>query len=138
MGWDYCEAWPTKADMVKYLTGGEGDDRSGLFPTWPVKVLARCCKGETLWAVFEYTDRIPASSYAPERKPGDRFLCLFLLGKTTIRGRVAWGYKDMGEESGPYYYNVPLEYLDMVPDPGGYATAWREEVRKRHAQGALL
>jgi hypothetical protein len=30
---------------------------------------------------------------------------------------------------GPCEVNCPLSYLELVPDPGGYATAWRERVR---------
>jgi len=45
-----------------------------------------------------------------------------------------WGYKDMEESSGPYYYSCPLKYLNMVPMPKGkHAPEWREKVRAYHA-----
>ncbi|WP_240754701.1 hypothetical protein [Parasulfuritortus cantonensis] len=41
-----------------------------------------------------------------------------------------WGYKDLCESMGPYYYTCPLSYLDMVP----VANAdWRGQVRAWHA-----
>jgi hypothetical protein len=40
-----------------------------------------------------------------------------------------WGWKSMTEEVGPTDLTCPLVYLEMVPDPGGLATAWRSSVQ---------
>lgn len=64
-------------------------------------------------------------------------------GKTTIGldllaggGRGAgWGYKAMGEECGPFYYDCPLGYLNQVSDTDNTrATEWRLKVREHHAK----
>lgn len=47
-------------------------------------------------------------------------------------GETAW--KTMDESMGPCYYKCPLSYFAEVPDPGGYATEWREKVRSIQAQ----
>jgi len=57
----------------------------------------------------------------------ERFIGCSILGSDPGCG---WGSKDMEESMGPCYYSCPLSYLDIVPDPGGYATAWREQVRE--------
>lgn len=47
-----------------------------------------------------------------------------------------WIYKPIDETMGPCEVDCPLELLDMVPDPGGYATEWRAKVREHHARRA--
>lgn len=48
-------------------------------------------------------------------------------------GGSEWGYKDMDESMHPYYYDCPLELLDIVPTPDNQnAREWRENVRKFH------
>ena len=43
--------------------------------------------------------------------------------------------KQMPETHGPCYYDCPLEYLDMVPEPEGvFAGEWRAKVRKAAAE----
>lgn len=117
MGWLF--GWNTRKELADHLISGNG-----------VRTLKHCFKGNNLWAVQEYTH--------PETNVTTRFIALYLL-----RGRNkpsfdyhsdGWGYKDMDESAGPYYYNCPLAYLDMVPDPGGYATEWRAKVREYWAK----
>jgi len=53
-------------------------------------------------------------------------------------GGEGWGYKDMTEQMGPYYYSVPLSFLDAVPlselgDAPGCAEEWRDKVRENAA-----
>lgn len=44
-----------------------------------------------------------------------------------------WGEKHMDEEMGPYYYDCPLKYLDLVPCPKSKsATEWRTRVYAYH------
>jgi hypothetical protein len=44
-----------------------------------------------------------------------------------------WGYKDLDESMGPYYFSCPLKYLDMVPiDRYGGNAEWRAGVVAYH------
>ena len=58
-------------------------------------------------------------------KEGSKRIVLFLLNKCGNE----WGYKDIGEEQGPYYYNVPKSFLEKAPVLN---TKWRQEVAKRN------
>jgi hypothetical protein len=44
----------------------------------------------------------------------------------------------MDESMGPCEINCPIAYLDMVPDPGRHATAWRARVRTKALQDQAL
>lgn len=44
--------------------------------------------------------------------------------------------KDVPEECGPYAHGCPIEWLDEVPDPGGFATEWRARMRRLHEAAA--
>lgn len=115
MGWLF--GWNTRKQLADHLLEGNG-----------VKTIKHCWKGNNLWAVQEYT-------YKDGPKTGQtvRFIALYLCrGRKNTRD--GWGYKDMDESAGPYYFNCPISYLDMVPDPGGYATEWRAKVREQHAK----
>jgi hypothetical protein len=115
MGWLFSTGWHTKADLVKHLT-----DENGL------ATIAKSVRGNVLWTVHEIK---PDANGNVKRFIG----CYLLSG-----GRdMGWGYKDMDESMGPCNYDCPLKFFDMVPDPGGYATAWRESVRAFHASKAV-
>jgi len=46
-----------------------------------------------------------------------------------------WGYKSMGEECGPYYYDCPLSFLDAASaTENAIANEWRLKVRAHHAR----
>lgn len=68
-----------------------------------------------------------------QRPNGQRTIGLFLLkggGRT-----MGWGYKDMCEDSYPYYYDCPLSLLDAcTPPTSDNARKWRELVRVWHAR----
>lgn len=89
------------------------------------KVLRRFFSGNTMWTVEEVT--IPEES-GPVTK---RFIGCYLIQRD---GPHNWGYKPLEESMGPCVVTCPLAFLDMVPDPGMYATEWRARVRKYHAQ----
>jgi hypothetical protein len=54
----------------------------------------------------------------------------------TLR-RGEFGYKEIGEDMGPYYYDAPLRIINLLdelsPKPLGFAQKWRESVRTYHA-----
>lgn len=111
MGWLFMSEMRSKSQLIAHLTGpGNG-----------LNTLAKCLKGSTLWAV-----------QAPSDRPGQAFIACYLLGAD----QGAWGYKDMTESCGPVQNSCPVKYFDLVPDPGGFATAWRERCRARTASMA--
>lgn len=111
MGWTFSHDW-TKRSLIQHLTEDNG-----------VKTIAKTVRGNVLWAVQEQADK--------------RFIACYLMGTGGQRDG-GWGYKDMDESSGPNDINCPLSYLDMVPDPGGYATAWRARVRSKALRNAAI
>jgi hypothetical protein len=50
---------------------------------------------------------------------------------------IAFSYKDMSEDCGPYYYECPIRILDKLDlldtEPNGPARAWRAKCRSQHA-----
>lgn len=57
----------------------------------------------------------------------------------TERKNGQFSYKDMSEDCGPHYYDMPARMLarleHLAPNPSGpYAANWRESVRQRHAR----
>lgn len=121
MGWLF--GWNTRRALIDHLVSGNG-----------VHTVKHCCVGNNLWAVQEYTH--PETTYDGQLNPKAgqvaRFIALYMM-KGRNHSRDGWGYKDMDESSGPYVFSCPVSYLDMVPDPGGHATPWRNEVRRLHA-----
>lgn len=115
MGWLF--GWNTRKELADHLLRGNG-----------LRTIKHCFKGNNLWAVQAYT-----YTEGPQAGKTVQFIALYLI-RGSNNSSDGWGYKDMDESAGPYYYNCPLAYLDMVPDPGGYATDWRAEVRKYHAK----
>jgi hypothetical protein len=96
--------------------------------------LAHCFRGcrfsGVLWAVWERT----FTKDNQEAQPTERWITCDLLRYQMGYG---WGYKDMDESMGPYYYSCPLGYLDMVPlDQYGGNEHWREGVKAHHARRA--
>jgi hypothetical protein len=112
MGWLYGYSWKTKHDIIRHCTGPEMLGTS-------LTVLAHTCVGNHLWCVLQPTDGKPP------------FIGLCLLSKDRKDG--IWGYKDMTESMHPYYYDCPLCYLDLAPQPEGESAAsWREGVLAYH------
>ena len=114
MGWTFTYD-STKSDIIKELTANEENaDR-----VWTT--LAKTVRGNVLWAVREKRDKKTGQA--------SRFILCCLLG---TGGRPHdWGYKDMCESMGPFYYNCPLSYLKMVPEVANQE--WRDKVLAYHA-----
>ena len=122
MGWMF--GWNSRKDLVDHLT-----------KTWDTEKHTTVClkkffSGNNMWTVWERTSKDGSEPYI------DRYIVLFLIkgGNHCTEGHgYGWGYKDVGEECGPCETSCPISFLDMVPDPGGYATAWRARVRAARA-----
>jgi hypothetical protein len=131
MGWTYPYDTPTRKDVIRDRIEGE----TGTWKGRPVKRICErhCYRGSVhrgvLWTVWRIKD-------AETDEVIDSFIGCDLLHYSRSKDYGSgWGYKDMCESSGPYYYSCPLSYLDMVPMPDSpYAPEWREKVRAYHAQ----
>lgn len=114
MGWLF--GWNTRKELIDQLCEGNG-----------VKTLKRCFKGNNMWAV-QQTDA------------GITFAVLYLIKGPAYgnkNDRYGWGYKDVDETMGPYQYDFPVSWLDLLsPCDSEYAVSWRENVRKRAEQMA--
>lgn len=108
MGWLF--GWNTRKELIENLVSGNG-----------VKTLKHCMVGNNMWAVQEY-DRTDGTTA--------RFICLYMMQGRNYSGD-GWGYKGVSEDMGPTETSCPASYLDLVPDPGGYATEWRARVQAR-------
>lgn len=120
MGWTGCADWTSKAAIIDAIKRTE---------MTPWKILASTCRGNALWLAAE---RFPADEVAG---PPTRAIFCFLLEGDRKGG---WVYKDLDETMGPCDISCPLSFLEMVPDPGGYATEWRARVRGEAARRADL
>ena len=120
MGW-YGTNGATRESVIAELTKSEEWTRDdGVTVTR--KALAKSARGRALYVVHEQ---------ALSTGKVDRFIGVYLLGNM---GDGYYGYKPMDESMGPCEVGCPLKFLDMVPDPGGFATGWRERVRTHHVE----
>lgn len=113
MGWLFTHG-ATRADIIQRCTRTQ-DNEHGRWTT-----LAHCTKGNVLWSVIEYHRKDAGTT--------ENFIGCYLLARHAGFG---WGYKDIDESMGPYYYSCPLSYLDMAPETNA---GWREQVRAWHAR----
>ena len=65
-----------------------------------------------------------------QRPDGTKFITLDLIAKERGGG---WGYKNMDEDCGPYFYDCPATLLDKAGPPATpNAEAWRLKVWEYH------
>lgn len=115
MGWLYTQN-QTRRQLIEHVTKTwEHTNGSGV-----TTCLARACRGNNLWAVFE-------AKY--NEQPTERFIMLIMMKNGGVDG---WGYKDVSESMGPYQDSCPLGFLDMVPEVPQHGLAFRERVRAYH------
>ena len=113
MGWDFTEG-ATRKHVIWEITMSF-DDASGKH--W--RCIAHKAGKDAYWSVWQAGD-----------DETSRYILCSLIEKQKEFG---YGYKNMSEETGPFYYDCPLEYLDMTPAPTGiYCNDWRDNVRKWH------
>lgn len=132
MGWTFTPRF-TKADLVKERTDRtikRYTSADGAAMEW--EVLEHSLRGNHLWKVVRYK----------KNDKEELFIALDLLAYSKKDGA---GYKDMEEESGPYYYDCPLKFLGMVPEKPRTeqqiewdnkehnGLSWRDRVRAFHA-----
>lgn len=124
MGWSFGHS--RRADLIRDLTRTEVGEKATR------TCVAHCYRGSAhrgvLWSVWSVQDKTTGAE--------TRYIGCDIL--EYLRGNGSgneWGYKDLCESSGPYYYSCPLAYLEMVPVPDSpYAAGWRANVRAWHAE----
>ncbi len=121
MGWTY--GWFSKKEIIAdRIETREYDGRRR-------DCIKHCYRGNahsgvlwTVWVITEVDTMEVLDSYIG----CDKLKCY-----RVPRGSHEWGYKDMCESMGPYYYSCPLSYLEMVPVA---SEEWRQKVREYHAK----
>lgn len=112
VGWSFCPSWRTKSDLIRHT-------KDELRASGGCDIIASCVKGNILWMVLK-------------RPPKDAFI-LCVLMKSDNKNGGGWGYKDISECCGPFYYSCPLSYLELAPQPPDETAAtWRAKVRQYH------
>ena len=115
MGWTVREDWRSRESALAEIRRDLQNDPN-------FKTLQMQTSGNRLWYIAQTPD-------------GNLYIGLFLVKSM---GEDGWAYKCMSESAGPVYYDCPVTYLSKVPDPGGYATNWRERVREHHTNRAKV
>ena len=116
MGWTFPHD-ASRRDVIDELTRDQSSEGK-VFRT-----LRKCFRGNTMYALHE------------SGKEGEtrKWLAVYLLQ----RSQGTWGYKDMDESMGPYYFDCPVSYLDQADEPtSDTARKWRTDVRERAAARA--
>ena len=111
MGWLFTSG-QSRAELIQDLT--KSWDNNGNHG----ETLAKAVCTNVLWTVREV-------SHADGSK--SKYIGCDLLRKSG----GDWGYKDLDEGMGPYYYSCPLKFFDMVPVVN---QEWRDKVIEYHAK----
>ena len=127
MGWLFCEGM-TRKDLIEDRTKAWERTTGDLLVK--SNCLAHCYRGGSfsgvLWAVWERTFSIDGN----ESQPSERWITCDLIQYQRNSG---WGYKDLDESMGPYYYSCPMKYLNLVPiEQFGGNKNWRSLVIAHH------
>ncbi len=108
MGWTFHHN-STKAELVADIIQPTN--------TAPYRTLNHKLAGSELWTLMQKDGEAPV-------------IVLFLLQKDGDN----YGYKDMDESMGPYYYKVPQSFLDRAPVT---CQSWRDRVAAQASLKAL-
>jgi hypothetical protein len=111
MGWDFCQDWKRPSDVIDMLVQSYTSNGG--------KVLAKGVAREQ----GQY-----CAWFAVESSQGVRMAVVALLEKD---GRNGYGFKEMSEDMGPYYWKVPENVWDAVKDSpplGESSVKWRAKV----------
>jgi hypothetical protein len=128
MGWLFKCGCSRRDLIVERIEGWERTNAEGVFIK--TACVAHCYRGGmfsgVLWTVWERT----FTKDRTEVQPTERWIGCDLLRSQKSFG---WGYKDMDESMGPYFYSCPLKYLNLVPiEKFGGNAEWRATVRRYH------
>jgi hypothetical protein len=110
MGWDGAYHWTTKAIAIADILKEFGNTIEAYKST-----------KSGLWFILNDVDS--------ETKEPVRLIVVALLRKSGGH----WMRKHVSEDMGPTETDCPIEFLAMVPSPGGYADEWRKRVLADHA-----
>ena len=127
MGWLFTPGSTRRGLIAERIDGWERTNDDSTVIT--SKCLAHCYRGGSfagvLWSVWERSfDR-----NGEQAEPTQRWIMCDLLRYE----RDGWGFKDIEESMGPFYYSCPQKYLGMVPlDEFGGNAEWREQVVSYH------
>jgi len=133
MGWLFKCGSRRRGLIEERIEGWERSNTDGLVIT--STCLAHCYRGGNfsgvLWSVWERT----FVKSGDEAEPTQRWIQCDLLRYS--KHDDGWGYKDLEEMCGPYYYSCPKKYLAMVPiEQYGGNASWREQVVLHHQRTA--
>lgn len=114
MGWTFNTRPQSKQQIVQELLGG------GCLPA-ETEVVKHSLRGNNLWILLDWK---------PENK---KIIWLFRLEKDRAN---CWGWKGMVESEGPYYFDCPVSWFKLAPEPDGFnrdigGQTWRELCRER-------
>jgi hypothetical protein len=129
MGWLFKSGYSRK-ELIEDRTKDWERTTDGMTVT--TTRLAHCYRGGSfagvLWTVWERT----FTKDGVEAQPTERWIGCDLMRHQKDYG---WGYKDMEESMGPYYYSCPQKYLNLVPiEQYGGNEEWRANVQRYHAR----
>jgi len=128
MGWLFPYG-ATRKSLIEERSKSWSRESNGT--TVETTCLAHCYRGGSfsgvLWAVWERT----FTKDGQQTSLPQRWITCDLLRCQSGE----WGYKDMSEACGSYYFSCPLKYLELVPiEQHGGNAEWRELVRQHHQQ----
>ena len=133
MGWLFRCGSRRRGLIAERIKGWDHTNPDGLVIT--STCLAHCYRGGNfsgvLWSVWERT----FVKSGDEAEPTQRWIQCDLLRYS--KHDDGWGYKDLEEMCGPYYFSCPMKYLAMVPiEQYGGNASWREQVVLHHQRAA--
>lgn len=121
MGWTYHYN-TTKDRLIRYLLEPHAYTRDDGTEV-RIEPLKSTVHSTRLWSLWQRT----------VGEEVERYVVLHLLAAD--RKNNGYGYKDMDESMGPYHYDCPVTWLDLLTEPSNdYARTWREQVRAQAAK----
>ncbi len=111
MGWLFTQG-ASRRDIISCLVQPEENENR----RW--ETITHCLRGNVLWSIIKLTKK--------PKNISETFIGCHVLRNEKSYG---WGYKELCESVGPYYYTCPIKYLKMAPVAN---QAWRDEVMAYH------
>lgn len=122
MGWLFSSQWARKNDLVQHILSQIKE---------PYHTIAHRLVGNHLWVVYGAQQ----GTEAWQRMNGKNEIVLFKMRFGGGEG----GYKDVGENSGPYATDCPVSLFEIAGPPiTNTADEWRRRVISDHARKQAL